>query len=865
MSKQDASGAHGNAAPPNKNNSQETPESSNKLRFTLLFISIIISLLIAPFFLTDNIFNICVFFATFTTLIFALTDLIIYLLKESPSLITPPIDPAEKDHKTNKNPLRSSTKKVVHYIQRHQTRASRIIISILKNKWLTETLIIVTTFPVSLIIAEHWKEIISEITTILELFTIKNKSLGISILATIIVALIKFRKRIIKTFQKFISSLTSKYFVFTLASLAIIGASSALLIPSYTNWFREPGYTSAHQESAKETPEKAQNTPSPTPSSTGNKAAEVEQKSTSDLRLHLLYITGGIIAILGLLETNRKNSQDHIRQVHAARRDRYIEAVDKLSSDNAPVRLGGIYALVGLIDEWLDDDNIDEQTRVKEGQIIINNLCSYIRSPYPLAEKINEHEAHENLEKLKEKESKNLLSAEEFLQLEALHKHFTDSNGYKKSKDIVTEYAKFREEQDVRRTIFIEMHKRSSTFKRDEENRVIKTYPGPWSNFEFDFSQAQIFYPLNSITIEKGFFLDAKFYTGTDFSGTTFTNVPEFFRAIFTGSADFSMATFASTTSFFGATFSDSADFNHACFTSSADFSKTTFNKANFHGAKFHGANFIEATFAEVDFGLATFTGTANFYEATFSNAKFNGTTFTNAEFLVTTFTNTADFSGATFTNTADFCMADFNEADFGIATFTGAADFSIATFTNAEFLGTTFTSTVDFSFTTFTKADFSKADFSKADFSKATISTASFMETNFTIVANFRGVTFAQEANFFVATFASTADFSGAAFPLFTIFYGATFAQEVSFNDAFFEYSVLSPFAVEHAQAQFSLQLAQEDYDFSVHSGTVHIQLGKAELDGIERQIPVGTVLFDPDSWDEEKQEYTRVSKPAK
>lgn len=28
---------------------------------------------------------------------------------------------------------------------------------------------------------------------------------------------------------------------------------------------------------------------------------------------------------------------------------------------------------------------------------------------------------------------------------------------------------------------------------------------------------------------------------------------------------------------------------------------------------------------------------------------------------------------------------------------------------------------------------------------------------------------------------------------------------------------------------------------------------------------IPEGTVLFDPDSWDEEKQEYTHVSEPAK
>ncbi|WP_296547262.1 hypothetical protein, partial [Rothia sp. (in: high G+C Gram-positive bacteria)] len=32
-----------------------------------------------------------------------------------------------------------------------------------------------------------------------------------------------------------------------------------------------------------------------------------------------------------------------------------------------------------------------------------------------------------------------------------------------------------------------------------------------------------------------------------------------------------------------------------------------------------------------------------------------------------------------------------------------------------------------------------------------------------------------------------------------------------------------------------------------------------------IKKRIPFGSKLFDPDSWDEEKQEYTRVSASAK
>ena len=41
-------------------------------------------------------------------------------------------------------------------------------------------------------------------------------------------------------------------------------------------------------------------------------------------------------------------------------------------------------------------------------------------------------------------------------------------------------------------------------------------------------------------------------------------------------------------------------------------------------------------------------------------------------------------------------------------------------------------------------------------------------------------------------------------------------------------------------------------------------IPLGTAELDGVRCSIPVGTVLFDPDSWDERQKEYTRLSEPA-
>ena len=289
---------------------------------------------------------------------------------------------------------------------------------------------------------------------------------------------------------------------------------AALWIPSNTGWLRQSGLS-----------------------------GEAAQKSISDLRLHFLYITGGIIAILTLLQTNwknqgdrlkidadikkneqdaEKNERDHIRQVHAERRSRYTKAVEQLADEKATVRLGGIYTLVGLVDEWLTDDTLNPKERQKEGQVIINNLCSYIRSPFPLALKAEMFEG--------------------------------DSEPDNYEEDFSKDQAAFHEEQDVRRTIFIEMGKRSSVISNKEESDVTVT-PRAWSDFDFDFSRAPIFYPLNAIAIEKGNFSSAKFYSNADFSWAVFTQNANFNGAAFTQNADFSKATFTQNANFNEATF----------------------------------------------------------------------------------------------------------------------------------------------------------------------------------------------------------------------------------------------------------------------------------------------------------------------
>ena len=332
--------------------------------------------------------------------------------------------------------------------------------------------------------------------------------------------------------------------------------------------------------------------------------------SSDQLRLHLLYITGGIIAVLTLLQTNwknqgdrlkidadikkneqdaEKNERDHIRQVHAERRSRYTKAVEQLADEKATVRLGGIYTLMGLVDEWLADDTFNPEERQKEGQVIINNLCSYIRSPFTLA-----------------------LKAEMF-------EGDSEPDNYKG--DFSKDQAAFREEQDVRRTIFVEMSKRSSTFTM-KKGEVIETVPGIWSDFDFDFSRAPIFYPLIGLRIEKGNFYSAKFYSNADFTGAKFTQTAHFSGATFTQTADFSWAFFTQDADFVEATFTQEANFSGATFPQDADFSWATFTQtADFSGAAFtQDANFSGATFTQdANFSAATFTQDADFSEATFS------------------------------------------------------------------------------------------------------------------------------------------------------------------------------------------------------------------------------------------------------
>lgn len=403
---------------------------------------------------------------------------------------------------------------------------------------------IITTASVlliSLILALSWNFITGFTQFILD-FTEKYKPISISVSLTLLTAFILFLlPRIFIKLQQVIVKLTNKYFISSLTCFALVGALSALLIPSYTDWFRNPESSTTQQSATAENKNNPQESSTPTNSSNSNKAAEVEQKTTSDIRLHILYLTGGIIAILSLIETNRKNTLEHSRQTHAARRDRYIGAVDKLSSGDAPVRLGGVYTLIALIDEWLTDETLTKNIRERECQVIINNLCAYIRSPFPLAEK-----------------------AETFTEINMSQRPTPSKiNRYiKANKSFSDNRIKFIEEKEIRQTIFKELSLRIA-----DENS------GPKKEFEpfiFNFEGSPIFYSLRGLNFLNANFSGATFYGKANFSDANFFSTLEyetdFSDSTFTGFADFSIATFWGRTKFNRATFEKDADFDNCHF-----------------------------------------------------------------------------------------------------------------------------------------------------------------------------------------------------------------------------------------------------------------------------------------------------------
>lgn len=317
--------------------------------------------------------------------------------------------------------------------------------------------------------------------------------------------------------------------------------------------------------------------------------------SVAALRQAILAATGGVLAMLTLWENRRKNLQekekndlDHARQVKAERRSRYAKAIEQLADDKSTVRLGGVYSLVKLADEWLTDSKTlpSENDRREEVQIIINSLCSYIRSPFPLAEN------KDSLTSNRTKES---------------------YNG-----DYNSDRAKLYGEQETRLTIIQEITNRLRNKNETIKNSKNSPHNGLWSDFSYNLSGALFFYDIDfSSCVMNG---------QVNFSDSTFKESAEFCDSVFNSDINFTETLFKNSAGFIGTTFEGRAEFSGAEFERPTHFIDSTFKEfANFKGSKFN---------CHTNFRKATFENKANFSNAVFSGHPENSTIFDKAVFV---------------------------------------------------------------------------------------------------------------------------------------------------------------------------------------------------------------------------------------
>ena len=439
------------------------------------------------------------------------------------------------------------------------------------------------------------------------------------------------------------------------------------------------------------------------PAVMGLEEGSINSGGAAALRQAILLATGGLIALIALGETRRKNDNDReaaenlrahqenmliqqkeqfeansFKERKAERRERYTKAVEQLGDEKAPVRMGGVYTLVGLVDEWLEEESIEKyEDRLKEGQVIINNLCAYIRSPFTLASHYNE--------------LSNPTPTPEGIYKDNKEKFYADK-------------AILDSEADVRLGIIKEIH--------DRIQGPDKNTPGAWSNFEYDFSGSTFFYPID---------LTNSYYAKPiNFSGSTYK-----------GEANFSDSTYKSWANFTDSTYKSWANFSDSTYQALADFSDSTYKSwANFSDSTYKDvADFSDSTYQYwAIFSRSTYKGWAIFSRSTYKDvADFRGSTYTGwAYFRGSTYKGWAIFSGSTYKDVADFSgstykgWADFSGSTYkGWAIFTGSiyqalADFSDSTYKSwANFTGSIYQALADFSDSTYQDvADFSGSIF---------------------------------------------------------------------------------------------------------------------------------------------------------
>ena len=356
-----------------------------------------------------------------------------------------------------------------------------------------------------------------------------------------------------------------------------------------------------------------------------------------------------------LAEQTQQCLESVFRQRMAERRGRYTKAVEQLGNASAPVRIGGVYTLVGLADEWLLDESLAYLEKVREGQVIINNLCTYIRSPFALASHYDE----------------------------LIQDSPTPEGVYKdKHQKFYIDKAALESEADVRLSIIKEIRHR---LQGPDENT-----PGAWSEFEYDFSGSIFFYPVD---------LTHSYYTKpVNFSGSTYWSWADFSNSIYQSRADFNGSIYRNWADFRDSIYQGRADFNSSTYQNVVYFSDSTYRSE---------ACFNKSTYQDfVYFDRSIYQNWADFYDSTYQGeASFTDSTYLDmVSFFDSTYQEVVSFSDSAYWNGGGFSNSIYQgEVDFSNSIYVGGIGFSNSAYRGkANFSGSVYQGQVGLSNSTY-------------------------------------------------------------------------------------------------------------------------------------------------------------------
>ena len=356
-----------------------------------------------------------------------------------------------------------------------------------------------------------------------------------------------------------------------------------------------------------------------------------------------------------LAEQTQQCLENAFRQRMAERRGRYTKAVEQLGGVSAPVRMGGVYTLVSLVDEWLKEENIEYNERIAEGQIIINNLCAYIRSPFALASHYDE-------------------LIQDAPTAEGLYKN--------REQEFYTDKAALESEADIRLSILKEI--------RHRLQGPDKNTPGAWSDFEYDFSGSTFFYPVD---------LTHSYYTKpVNFSGSTYQDWVDFSNSIYQGRADFNDSIYRNWADFRGSIYQGRADFNSSTYQNVVYFSDSTYRGE---------VCFNKSTYQDfVYFDRSIYQNWADFYDSTYQDeASFTDSTYLDmVSFFDSTYQEVVSFSDSAYWNGGGFSNSIYQgEVDFSNSIYVGGIGFSNSAYRGkANFSGSIYQGQVGLSNSTY-------------------------------------------------------------------------------------------------------------------------------------------------------------------